>query len=77
MMVCKTCLADCVVASAVVQMKLTRSTGSIDAWVCDRCRGQGRITRATCRTFILIHSDTDPASRPENSESRHSRNDGL
>ena len=75
-MVCKACLAEGAVASAVVQMKLTRSTGRIDAWVCHRCRETGRITRATCRTFIRLGPDSKRPG-PENSESRHSRNDRL
>ena len=54
-MVCKTCLAEGQIASAVVQMTLTRSTGTIESWVCERCRQKGRITRATCRTFCWIY----------------------
>ena len=69
MMVCKTCFAEDVIASGVVAMTLTRSTSTIQAWVCDRCREKGRITRATCRTFSRLVSPLDENSDLDSHES--------
>jgi hypothetical protein len=55
-LVCKLCLeGDGRVSTAVVEHRCTNARTGKDftAFVCVRCLEAGRVTRVTCRTFIL------------------------
>jgi len=51
MMVCKICLTEDVLASRAVRFAFSGPNATIEAYACERCLSNGRLTKVTCRNF--------------------------